>query len=137
MKVQFVDVAFWLHPVFNRRNWVWRSYSRGNRCEANRSARATFHHNRFSCEVPSRISKTSDIHATVVMGNMVGHGRELDVPWISAEENQAFLYYSPKIWNDQMSLAEPSTFCRLFVGFVKRAHLKMIPRVQFFEVLLP
>ncbi|CAL1137612.1 unnamed protein product [Cladocopium goreaui] len=73
-----------------------------NRCERNRTARATFHHNRFSCEVPAHISKTSDIHATVVMGNMVGHGRELDVSWISAEENQAFLYYSPKIWSDQM-----------------------------------
>lgn len=73
-----------------------------NLCETNRTARATFHHNRFSCEVPASISKTSDIHATVVMGNMVGHGRELDVSWISAEENQAFLYYSPKIWRDQM-----------------------------------
>lgn len=29
--------------------------------------------------------------------------------------------------------AKPSTFWRLFVGLVKRAHLKMIPRVQFLK----
>ena len=80
-------------------------WSQGSKCQNNQAARATFHHNRFSCQVPASISNISDVHATVVMGNMVGHGRELNASWIPPAENQAFLFYSPKIWSTHVSLS--------------------------------
>lgn len=67
-------------------------------CDSEGSSNATFHHNRFSCHVPDTISSNNTaIHATGVMGNMLGQGLRLNASWISAEENQAFLYYSPKV----------------------------------------
>eukprot|EP00435_Cladocopium_sp_Y103_P015899 s135_g3.t3 len=73
------------------------------------SSRATFHHNRFSCGVPESIS-TVDTKATAVMGNMLGHGQALKAPWIATEENQAFLYYSPKIWSANVSILGTISF---------------------------
>jgi len=45
---------------------------------------------------------------------MVGHGYALNASWISAEENQAFLYYSPKVWRDHMSIGFSMRFLLLF-----------------------
>ncbi|CAK9000985.1 unnamed protein product [Durusdinium trenchii] len=73
-------------------------------CQNGEPAKATFHHNRFSCELPESISEGVATYATVVMGNMVGHGQRLNVSWISAEENFAFLYYSPRIWSAQVTV---------------------------------
>lgn len=95
-------------------NPFWLQVPWGNLCGDKQSAKATFHHNRFSCEVPASISNASDVHATVVMGNMVGHGYALNASWISAEENQAFLYYSPKVWRDHMSIGFSMRFLLLF-----------------------
>ena len=68
-----------------------------NTCENfvghNFSSKATFHHNRFSCELPQSIQSvnSSSLFATVVMGNMVGNGGRLNVSWISEAENFSFL----------------------------------------------
>jgi hypothetical protein len=71
------------------------------------------------------------------MGNMVGHGRELDVSWISAEENQAFLYYSPKIWSDQMSLfCQAKHILETLCGVGKKSTLEDDPTSSIFEVSL-
>ena len=71
-------------------------------CSKEGSANVTFHHNRFSCHVPDTISENpeSPIHATAVMGNMLGEGLKLNASWISTQEQQAFLYYSPKVWEE-------------------------------------
>lgn len=38
------------------------------------------------------------LHATAVMGNMLGDGTMLNASWISPEEIQSFLYFSPRVW---------------------------------------
>lgn len=77
------------------------------------SSKATFHHNRFSCELPQSMQgvNSTSIYATAVMGNMVGNGRKLNVSWISVDENFSFLYYSPRIWRPQDSFFGPLVMC--------------------------
>ena len=65
-------------------------------CPANGSTKLTLHHNRFACAVPESISHSKVLSLTV-MGNMLGDGQELLASWISEEELQPFLYYSPRV----------------------------------------
>ena len=111
-------------------------------CPSFASSKATFHSNRFSCDVPAKMSiGTYDViwkcdevrvvctftltptaildytccfffrgwhdypgtlHATAVMGNMLGDGTMLNASWISPEEIQSFLYFSPRVWRANM-----------------------------------
>ena len=64
-------------------------------CSAIGSSKLTLHHNRFACAVPESISRSKVLSLTV-MWNMLGDGQELLASWISEEELQPFLYYSPK-----------------------------------------
>ncbi|CAK9015030.1 unnamed protein product [Durusdinium trenchii] len=90
-------------------------------CDSEGSSNATFHHNRFSCHVPDTISSNNTaIHATGVMGNMLGQGLRLNASWISAEENQAFLYYSPKVWNDNLFVMVPMVLLVLTFALLHR-----------------
>ncbi|CAK9039827.1 LRR receptor-like serine/threonine-protein kinase ERL2 (Protein ERECTA-like kinase 2) [Durusdinium trenchii] len=57
----------------------------------------TLHHNRFSCAVPESLGN-NEVSGLVIMGNMLGNGSLLNAPWISREEQQLFLYYSPQVW---------------------------------------
>lgn len=73
-----------------------------DQCPADGVARATFHHNRFSCQVPETMGHTTQ--ATAVMGNMLGNGQMLKVSWLHTEENFEFLYYSPRIWTQNVQV---------------------------------
>ena len=70
-------------------------------CPATGSANLTLHRNRFSCKIPNSIG-SADISGLVIMGNMLGDGSPLTSPWISIEEQQPFLYYSPDVWKSNL-----------------------------------
>ncbi|CAE7615129.1 RLP19 [Symbiodinium sp. CCMP2456] len=62
-------------------------------------AKATLHGNHFSCQLPESLRIDGlPVHATVVMGNMVGVGRNITANWVSQTELQDFLYVSSKVW---------------------------------------
>ena len=66
-------------------------------CDRAGTANLTLHRNRFSCAVPKSLG-SSKISGLVIMGNMLGSGRELNFSWIRPEEKQSFLYYSKEVW---------------------------------------
>ena len=61
------------------------------------SAYMVLHHNRLSCKLPENISGV-EVHASALMGNMLGDGKILKASWVAPEELQAFLFYSPRVW---------------------------------------
>ena len=68
--------------------------------------KATFHANRLSCELPSRVaSNESNVIALVVMGNMLGRGEKLDAPWVFKAEQQELLYFSAEKWKKHKKIA--------------------------------
>eukprot|EP00435_Cladocopium_sp_Y103_P056168 s406_g18.t2 len=73
------------------------------KCPSSGIANITLHHNRFSCRVPESIAGTTStrVLGLVLMGNMLGDGNSLS-SWISKEENQPFLFYSPSLWTSNM-----------------------------------
>ena len=72
-----------------------------NTCPTTGLVNVTLHRNRFSCAIPNSISNM-DVSGLVMMGNMLGDGSPLNAPWISKEEHQPFLYYSPNIWKSNV-----------------------------------
>ncbi|CAJ1400762.1 unnamed protein product [Effrenium voratum] len=88
--------------------------------------RATFHHNRLSCEVPPLISGRA-VLATAVMGNMLGNGHSLAAPWIMEDEYQNFLYFSPKVFKDNCFVLS-AAFLLALAGLLFRKRLA--PRIS-------
>ncbi|CAK9019709.1 unnamed protein product [Durusdinium trenchii] len=72
-----------------------------NTCPTKGLVNVTLHRNRFSCAIPNSISNMH-VSGLVMMGNMLGDGSPLNAPWISKEEHQPFLYYSPNIWKSNV-----------------------------------
>ncbi|CAE7900934.1 XIAO [Symbiodinium microadriaticum] len=75
-------------------------------CSAIGSSKLTLHHNRFACAVPESIR-----------GNMLGNGQELLASWISEEELQPFLYYSPRVLESSL-LVLAGFLALLFAGIL-------------------
>lgn len=68
--------------------------------------KATFHANRLSCKVPTRVTESNQsVTALVVMGNMLGRGEKLDAAWILKAEQQEFLYFSAEKWKKHKKIA--------------------------------
>eukprot|EP00913_Durusdinium_trenchii_P011531 g10826.t1 len=95
-------------------------------CPSTGRANVTLHRNRFSCSVPERLGNVSVI-GLVIMGNMLGLGRELNSSWILPEEQQSFLYYSYEVWTSNI-YALGGFLLLLF--FVLLCHLPQRRRVQ-------
>ncbi|CAE7724341.1 FLS2, partial [Symbiodinium microadriaticum] len=84
-------------------------------------ASLTLHRNRLSCGVPESLNM-SLVMATAVMGNMLGDGQALNATWISAEEQQHFLYYSARVLaNNQLLFA--AFLCLLLVAVLRGPQL--------------
>eukprot|EP00439_Symbiodinium_sp_Y106_P033080 s1516_g3.t4 len=84
-------------------------------------ASLTLHRNRLSCGVPVSLNM-SLVMATAVMGNMLGDGQALNATWISAEEQQHFLYYSARVLaNNQLLFV--AFLCLLLVAVLRGPQL--------------
>ena len=97
-------------------------------CPSFASSKATFHSNRFSCNVPAKMS-IGTLHATAVMGNMLGDGTMLNASWISPEEIQSFLYFSPRVWRANMfilSVISSLLACMIVFGKSLRRRLQKV-----------
>ncbi|CAK9068716.1 unnamed protein product [Durusdinium trenchii] len=89
-------------------------------------AQVMLHHNRLSCELPMSLSEVVPVHATALMGNMLGDGRSLSASWISPEERQAFLFYSPAVWRTNLQVMASVLLLSLgIVVFQKRLRDKL------------
>ncbi|CAJ1373945.1 unnamed protein product [Effrenium voratum] len=78
--------------------------------------KTTLHRNRFSCE-PSPAIADVRVQATVVMGNMLGIGRDLRTNWIAAEELQDFLYFSKQAKSSNQEVVGAGVGLTLFALF--------------------
>ena len=95
-------------------------------CPRNGLANITLHHNRFSCAVPESLGN-SEVSSLAIMGNMLGNGSLLNAPWISREEQQPFLYYSPKAWKSTMPIL---TGCLMLTTSAALCHQKLRRKLE-------
>ena len=85
-----------MHPARSKCSALRATAPAGLVAPAPDARNVTLHRNRFSCSVPERLGNVSVI-GLVIMGNMLGLGRELNSSWILPEEQQSFLYYSYEV----------------------------------------
>ncbi|CAE7665709.1 MIK2 [Symbiodinium sp. CCMP2592] len=89
------------------------------RLDLPKTAKATLHSNRFSCQLPASLG-LEGVRATVVMGNMVGIGDNIAADWVSPTEVQDFLYVSSTIWWGNVLVLAGLPVAFLVVGVIYR-----------------